>query len=315
MTGVPAGVPVGVPCLAVDFGGSKVAIALFNESGGIDEERRIPLAADRTATSILEETAEVCRSMLTGGSNVVVGAVSPGVVQADGIRLAPNVVGWGDIALKRWANDVFPGRVVAVGNDVKAAAAAESAWGALRGHNPGLYLNLGTGIAAAIVIDGRVVLGANGASGEIGYNPLLQGTAAEPHRTSEHEGLLEDIVGARSIVRRAQAQGLDCLDASEVFAAMANVSTVSLLVDEVIGEVALQLRSIIHLVDPSRVVIGGGLSASAARFLPRLQERLGVKTGVAPEIVVARFATASSLHGARLLGLGATQRPSVEVSR
>ena len=57
-----------------------------------------------------------------------------------------------------------------VATDVKAAATAEARWGALAGYDPAIYLNLGTGLGAAIVVDGRVVKGAHGASGEIGYN-------------------------------------------------------------------------------------------------------------------------------------------------
>ena len=53
---------------------------------------------------------------------------------------------------------------------MKAAAAAELRWGALAGCDPGIYLNLGTGLAAAIVAGGTVISGAHGASGEIGYN-------------------------------------------------------------------------------------------------------------------------------------------------
>ena len=54
-------------------------------------------------------------------------------------------------------------------NDVKAATMAEMTWGALRGISHGLYLNLGTGIAAGIVVGGEIVEGAYGAAGEIGY--------------------------------------------------------------------------------------------------------------------------------------------------
>jgi glucokinase len=296
--------PATAPCLAIDFGGSKVAIALFNDAGEIESQERINFGSDATAASILEATARVCQPMVAERKEIAVGVVSPGVIRADHILLAPNVTGWSDIALERWASEVFPARTVSVGNDVKAAAAAEATWGALQGCNPGLYVNLGTGIAAAVVINGHVVFGATGAAGEIGYNSV-----------SRQDGVLEDIVGARSIVRRAQALGFDCLDASEVFLAMGSVSRVSSLIDEVIGEVAVQLRSIIHLIDPARVVVGGGLSASAALFLPRLRASLNIRTGAAPDISVARFETASSLHGARLLGLNASQQRSVEVLR
>ena len=62
------------------------------------------------------------------------------------------------------------GTPVTMATDVKAAALAEARWGALAGVDPGVYLNLGTGLAAAIVAGGRVLAGANGAAGEIGYN-------------------------------------------------------------------------------------------------------------------------------------------------
>ena len=65
-----------------------------------------------------------------------------------------------------------------IDNDVNAAAAAELRWGALRGVDIGLYVNLGTGLAAALVVGGRVVPGAHGAAGEIGY--LLVDPAASP---------------------------------------------------------------------------------------------------------------------------------------
>jgi glucokinase len=283
-------------CLAIDFGGSKVAIALFESTGDISSRHRIDIDTDDDASSILASTAEACRKMLGDRVDVVIGAVSPGVVLDDRILLAPNVSGWRDVWLKRSLTAALDGRAVAVGNDVKAAAAAEVEWGALRGIDPGVYVNLGTGIAAALVIGAKVVTGANGAAGEIGYNA-----------STRPDELLEEIVGARSIVRRAQATGLRCSSPGDVFAAVSSSPEVKSLIDDLVYELVAQLRPIVHLVDPKRIVFGGGLTGSASVFLPMLQTSLSVATGPTPELMIAGFGVESSLHGARLLGLATVE--------
>ena len=93
-----------------------------------------------------------------------------GIPSEDGVALAPAIDGWEDLAMGRDLREAFDGTPVTMATDVKAAALAEARWGALAGVDPGVYLNLGTGLAAAIVAGGRVLAGANGAAGEIGYN-------------------------------------------------------------------------------------------------------------------------------------------------
>ena len=92
--------------------------------------------------------------------------------------------GWEDLAIPAAIEEAFPALPARFGNDVKLAALAELTWGALAGVDCGVYVNLGTGIAATLVIDGRVVEGAHGAAGEVGYwltdgsaTPLMAGTA------------------------------------------------------------------------------------------------------------------------------------------
>ena len=105
---------------------------------------------------------------------VAVGVSTIGVPREDGVELAPAIPGWQHVGLARSVAAAF-GAPVRVATDVKAAATAEARWGSLAGSDPAIYLNLGTGLAAAIVVGGRVLDGAHGASGEIGYNLVARG--------------------------------------------------------------------------------------------------------------------------------------------
>lgn len=104
-------------------------------------------------------------------------AVTPGIVKPQGIRLAPNNPGWDTLALADVLKESFGIQRVAIETDVKAAALAEARSGVLADVECGLYVNLGTGLSAAAVIDGRVLRGAHGAAGEIAYQ--LRGIAGE----------------------------------------------------------------------------------------------------------------------------------------
>src|SRR5256885_302228 len=161
--------------VAIDFGGTKVAIATADTTGSILKQARLDTNASQGAQQILERTTATAHALIertvaeVGGQCIAVGVTTPGVVHDDGVLLSPNIPGWEQVSLRETmrASLHIP---TAVGNDVKAAAMAEVLWGALKGADPAVYLSLGTGIAAAIVIGERVITGAHGASGEIGYN-------------------------------------------------------------------------------------------------------------------------------------------------
>lgn len=145
--------------IAIDFGGTKIDVATANCVGEL-LERALTLAR-----SLMARTAA-----LTGGRCLAAGVVSPGVILPDRILLAPNVPGWEQLALTDIVRDRLEMSRIAVGTDVKAAAVAEARWGSLQDADPGIFLSLGTGIALAIVIGGKVLMGAHGTAGEIGYS-------------------------------------------------------------------------------------------------------------------------------------------------
>src|SRR6266446_6542544 len=162
--------------VAVDLDSTKIAVATEDMTGSLLKQAPLDTNASHRAQQILERTTVTARALIertvaeVGGKCVAAGVATPGIVHDNGVLLSPNIPGWDQVSLRETMRAGLHIPAVLAENDVKAAAMAEVLWGALKGADPAVFLSLGTGIAAAIVIGGRVVTGAHGASGEIGYN-------------------------------------------------------------------------------------------------------------------------------------------------
>lgn len=279
--------------LGIDFGGTKMALALAGADGTILERRRLPTNAGDGAERALGRALDAVEKLVSdaGQPLLAAGVATPGVVRPDGIDLAPNVPGWGELRLAEALTERIGAVPVTVWNDVNAAALAELRHGLLRDADPGLVLGLGTGVAAALTVGGSVVRGFHGAAGEIGYSPVGSGplAAGEPH--------LEAVFAGRVLDDLAAARGLPGGAASLVADAAAGE-----LVDERIDALARAVAGMCLLADPRRIVVFGGLTGSA-RIVERLAAQLRAQLPFAPEVVVSPFAHDAPLVGAVELAL------------
>jgi glucokinase len=293
--------------VAIDFGGTKIAVATANMTGSILKQARLDTIASQGAQQILERTTVTVHSLIertmvdVGGQCVAVGVATPGIVHDHGVLLSPNIPGWEQVSLRETMRADLHIATVVAANDVKAAAMAEVLWGALKGADPAVYLSLGTGIAAAIVIGGRIVTGAHGASGEIGYNlrSVLDTSGAAQGRAPLEEAIGGRFIGERgSILLGESLSAADVFDHSDIRARF--------LVDETLTELATHVANLAILIDPERIAVGGGLMSSGDIILPALAFRLGYAVPFPPEVVPARFLNDASLHGAIALALTGT---------
>ena len=179
-----------------------------------------------------------------------------------------------------------------IGNDVKVAARAEMAWGALRGVDDGLYLNLGTGIAAGIVADGRLLDGAHGAAGEVGYT-LFGDRLGGDHLARDGVAPFEDWFGGAGAARR--------LDETELPGTVAEV-----VAREGVDPSAREFLSELW----TGIVIGGGYVRGASGLLARMREVVERAVPFPPAIVTARFGADASLRGAAAVALAALESRS-----
>jgi glucokinase len=204
--------------VGADIGGTSLRIALAGMDGKVLEKWKVSTAGIRdpeVVVGLVEEGVDALfrkhhfeRDLLRA-----VAAGAPGVTNVDeGIVIATSyLMGWRNVPLRALLEARF-GVPAAVDNDVNTAAIAESQIGAGQGVRDFVFIAIGTGIGAGIIINGRLFHGANWSAGEIGYL-LVPGTSVKPVETGE-PGALETLVGGEGI--KAQWQSLWSKDATSL---------------------------------------------------------------------------------------------------
>jgi glucokinase len=292
--------------LGLDFGGTKIAVAVCDLSGRRLGVTTVDSQAEAGAGAALARGLAAAHDLLTDvapqGELAAVGAATLGIPYDDRVDLAPTFPGWGELPFGQLVRDAFPGVPVRLGTDVKAAAAAELRWGALVGCDPGVYLNLGTGLAAAIVAGGTVITGAHGASGEIGYNLR---TPADVGIPEAERTILEEVVSGQALETAGSARLGKRVTAAEVFALAETDPNAAELTAEFNRELAMHVVNLAIAIDPVRIVGGGGLVRSWDRIEPELRRALDAAVPYPPELMVARFPSDAPLVGALALGVQA----------
>lgn len=292
--------------LGIDFGGTKVAIGLADRAGSLLVTRRLDTDAQAGAEQVVSRALAAARKLLAaeGAADrlVAIGVVSPGIVLEDRILLAPNVPGWEELRLRELVAAEFEGVPIEVGTDAKAAALAEWRWGALADTDPAVFLSLGTGIAAAVLVGGRLLAGANGAAGEIGYNLL---SPQDTDGFASGAAPLEEAVGGRGLGGRASVLLGRPVTAGELFGLARENAQAKELVGAALDELSMHVANLAIALDPQRIAVGGGLVRSADILLPALRERLARAVPFPPELVSAKFDQDASLLGAIAIALDA----------
>lgn len=300
--------------LGLDFGGTKIAAAVCDLAGNRLGSTVVDSLATDGARASFDHGVKTARGLFADAAPdaalAAVGVSTFGIPFDDRVDLAPAINGWESFPLGRELRAAFPGAIIQVATDAKAAALAEARWGSLAGCNPAVYLNLGTGLAAAIVVAGQVVSGSHGAAGEIGYNlrtPLDVGLGPG------HRVTLEDVVSGQALPKRAAALGLVSmsgaqLSAADVFQAGQGDPALDDLISAFVTELAFHLTNIAILVDPVRIAVGGGMARSADRIMPTLTQALRAAVPFPPELVVADFPDDAPLLGAIAIAVDAASR-------
>ncbi len=305
MAAKEAGKDVSAPVvLGLDFGGSKIAAAVADLAGNRMTETTVTTDPLLGARWNLDRGLAAARALLDQVAPVnelaAVGACTFGIPAAHGVGLAPAILGWEELALGQELAATFKGSALRLATDVKAAAAAEASSGALVGHDPAIYLNLGTGLAVAIVSGGRVITGANGAAGEIGYNLRQLSDLGQDERV-----VLEEVVSGMGLAAAAQLKTGRVLTAAEVFAGEATDPRLEEVIEQFVRELGFHLANLAVALDPSRIAVGGGMVRSWERLEPLLRRTLETTVPFPPELVVGAFPFDAPLVGALNLALGA----------
>ncbi len=290
--------------LAFDFGGTKFGLATAASDGQILKRRVLRVRPGEGAQvaigRAIAEGKQLIESTPSEGALRAVGASSMGITEENRVRLAPNIPGWEELAIPALLRTAF-GVPVHVLNDVKAATLAELRWGALRNVKEGIYINLGTGIAAGLVVGGRLVSGAHGAAGEIGY--CLK-RPEEPAGVADGRAPLEEWVAGAGLRQRAEDELGRRLSGLDLLRLARHDSAARRLLDEAEAQIVFQLTNLAIAIDAERVVLGGGLFGNKRRLIDRLCTSVRQFSPFPPEVALASYMHDAGLVGAVALALG-----------
>ncbi len=302
--------------LGLDFGGTKIAAAVCDIDGVRLGTRTVDSLAEAGAAASFERAVlagqALMESVAPGRRLAAVAACTFGIPREDRIDLAPAIPGWTELALADELRAVFGDVEIRLATDVKAAAQAEAQWGALVDCDPGIYLNLGTGLAVAIVAGGKVLSGHHRASGEIGYNLR---SIADVGRAAQARVPLEDAVSGKVLARQADRL-LAGKDAEQKVAWLFTAALVdpeaARVLDEFVNELAFHLVNLAIAIDPVRIVVGGGLVKSWEYLQGGLRAALDAAVPYPPELLIGAFPFDAPLMGALALGTAAARDSSIQ---
>lgn len=305
--------PAAAVVIGVDLGGTKVRAALADLDGTVLAEE--VARTDHGSGALVSQLTQMCQS-LTRAAGVDVGALTdlvvgtPGVVSADGtLSLAANLPGAQRVDLASELARRLHVRVL-VENDVNMAALGEQTSGAATGCTNFVVISVGTGVGMGLVIDGKLIRGAHGSAGEVGYLPL----GGDPRsRAARRHGALEVRTGTAGVRARLRQElagastGTTRLrpnsSVESVFAAAAEGDPVGRAVVAAEAELLAQaVLSVVSIVDPEVVVLAGGIGADPILLDPVRQAfhemaavpvrietaMLGQRSGVVGALAMAR---------------------------
>lgn len=297
--------------VALDVGGTSIKGWLCDESGTALRRVDHPTATAGGPDAAVSQIRATVRDLARTQERVAaLGVVVPGLVDSGaGIAIRSTNLGWRDIPLRALLADEFK-VPVAVDQDVRSAATAEAILGAARSVSSALVVPVGTGIAAAIVLDGIVTPGAHGGAGEIGHLSVFP--QGEECRCG-HRGCTEAYASAAAISRRYQLKSGHPLLAPEVIARAAHDPVAREVWEQAIEALAMALTAATLVLDPEVIVIGGGLSEAGDALLDPLRRRLVELLTVrpAPELRRARLGADAGRIGAAALAWQARGRPEI----
>lgn len=299
--------------LGIDVGADKIVALAADLSGQVvgSVQRQTSSAKPvevlrevRHAMAAVLKESKVDRASLKA---VAVG--TPGVVEGGLIRLAPQLGDWEGVDLGHELDPSLPCPVL-VKNEAHLSILAERWQGSAQGIDDAVYVQLGVGVGAALLINGEAYGGASGAAGEIGYLPIFRQSKV----TYDGPGSFEDAVGGNAYARLGaaaaatpegallrQLAGDDpaAVDAEVVFAAAArDDAAASAIVETLTRTLARGIAAAIVLLDPAAVIIGGGLSRAGDALLAPLNRHLDDILPAPPRLVLSTLGSQAVALGA-----------------
>lgn len=304
-------------CFGIDIGGTTVKIGLFSINGEVIDKWEIKTRTENQGENILPDISQAILSKLeekriqkSDVNGIGIGVPAP--VKTDGIVKNTVNLGWKYKEVKP-EMEALCGLRTEVGNDANVAALGEMWLGAGKGQENMIMVTLGTGVGGGIIVEGKPLVGAHGAGGEIGHTCMNY--EETEHCGCGNTGCLEQYGSATGIVmlaeRRLAKDDRDTvlkdepLSAKSIFDAMkAGDALAKDVVEEFSRYLGYGLANLAAVTDPSVIVIGGGVSNAGEILLDYVKKYFQQKAFFAnknTEFILATLGNSAGICGAAKL--------------
>ena len=272
-------------CFGVDIGGTFVKLGLFTAEGELLEKWQIPTRREDESSHVLPDIAAsvlakmdekgIVKEDVTG-----IGFGTPGPVTEDGVAVCPANLGWVNKPVAKELTELtgLPSRG---GNDVNVAGLGEMWRGGAKGYKNVVVVPIGTGVGAAIIVNGKIITGTRGAAGEVGHIHV-DDEIQEPCGCKA-VGCVEQFSSATGLVRMAKKaladesvvtslRDLEEVTAKDVIdAAKAGDEIADKIFDKFCDYLGYSLAATAAVIDPEIFIIGGGVSKAGQVLVDRVQ--------------------------------------------
>jgi len=256
--------------LGIDIGGTKIAAGRVNERAEVLHSSVVPTRASEGFEASMGQVYTAIEENLSP-EVAAIGVCAPGPMnpKTGVIYNPPNLPGWSHVPLAELVSKKF-GLPCRAENDANAAGLAETLFGAARGCSNVFYITLSTGIGTGIILNGRIYHGKNGVAGEGGHVAIDYRSQAICGCGTP--GCIEALASGTAIAKRGRtpeeiSRGVAAGDPEAVAA-----------LEEVCLMLAAWLGSVISLLDPDIIVIGGGVSQIGEPLFSRLRRLTPTRT-------------------------------------
>lgn len=283
LLGINAG---GGHTVGVDIGATHVGLIVTDLSAQVLHELEVSFDIGQGPETCLAKIDDLLRELLVKADlrldqilAIGVGVPGPVVAEAGAVVAPPIMPGWDNFPILHHLNSLWH-CPIALNNDAELGALGEWAYGAGRNERHLLYIKVGYGVGAGVLIDGKIYRGASGSAGEIGHITILdQG----PVCTCGNVGCLESLAGGRAIADKARmavqsgqrrtqlAQNNSRTKQITAFEVAAAARMGDLVAQEIITEagdyLGIAIANLINVVNPGTIVVGGGVAQMGDLFL------------------------------------------------
>lgn len=282
----------------IDLGGTAIKLGCFDEAGHCLQSRSIPTPQPSTPDAVVSAMAEAIAQMDPDRHCVAIGVGTPGPADATGrvAQVAINLAGWKNVPLADWL-EAKCDRPTVIANDANCAGLGESWLGAGQPFQDLILLTLGTGVGGAVVLNGELFVGRQGTAGELG---LITLDPNGPECNSGNRGSLEQHISVQAIRRETG------LEPDELGRRADAGDTDAIAFWTRYGEqLGAGLASLIYVLTPEAIIIGGGVSASASHFVPTaiaaIERRVLPSSRQGLQLLTAKLGNQAGMVGAAKL--------------